>query len=103
MRRLHISLLIVVMISAASVVSVRHKNRLAFVALQQQERRHDALQVEWGRLMLEQATWTRQHNVADAAQKSLAMTAPSPDKIIMLDLNNGDTAAAGSGDAGNNQ
>jgi cell division protein FtsL len=86
MTRLQIFLLLLVLISAAAVVSVRHHNRLEFVALQKQEQRYDELQAEWGRLMLEKATWTRQHNVADDAKKRLAMSAPSPDKIITLEL-----------------
>ncbi len=81
-----IILLIIVLLSAASVVTVRHHNRLEFIALQKQEQRHDELQAEWGRLMLEKATWTRQHKVADAAHKSLEMSPPKPDKIVTLEL-----------------
>ncbi len=81
-----ILLLMVVLLSAASVVTVRHQNRLEFIALQKQELKHDQLQAEWGRLMLEKATWTGQHNVADAALKTLEMSAPKPDKIVTLEL-----------------
>ena len=84
--RLQLFLLVLVLISAVAVVSVRHQNRLEFVALQQQQKKHDALQAEWGRLMLEKATWTRQHNVADAARKQLAMNAPSADSIVTLEV-----------------
>ncbi|MGB5708624.1 MAG: cell division protein FtsL [Arenicellales bacterium] len=87
MSRLSISLLILVLLSATAVVTVRHQNRLKFVALQIREHRYDELQAEWGRLMLEKATWTRQHNVADDAKKRLAMSAPSADKIVTLELN----------------
>ncbi|MEJ2177624.1 MAG: cell division protein FtsL [Gammaproteobacteria bacterium] len=87
MSRLNILLLAAVLVSAVIVVTVRHKNRLEFIALQSQEQRHDELQAEWGRLMLEKATWTSQHNVADDAKKRLAMSAPGSDKIITLDLN----------------
>lgn len=84
MSRLQIFLLVLVLISAAAVVAVRHENRLEFIALQERERERDALQAEWGRLMLEKATWTSQNNVAEAASKSLAMAAPAPDRIITL-------------------
>lgn len=87
MSRLNILLLTAVLVSAVIVVTVRHKNRLEFIALQNQEQRHHELEAEWGRLMLEKATWTSQHNVADDAKKRLAMSAPSSDKIITLDLN----------------
>ncbi|MGI9319684.1 MAG: cell division protein FtsL [bacterium] len=88
MSRLNLFLLFLVLISALAVVAVRHQNRLEFVSLQKQEQRHDELQAEWGRLMLEKATWTSQHNVADDAKKRLAMSAPGSDKIVTLDLNN---------------
>ena len=87
MTRVHLFLLILVLISAAAVVTVRHQNRLEFVALQKQEQEKVELQAEWGRLMLEKATWTRQHSVADTARKQLAMSAPRPEKIITLEIN----------------
>lgn len=84
MSRLQLFLLVLTLISAAAVVTVRHQNRLAFMALQGQERERDALQAEWSRLMLEKATWTSQNNVADTARKQLEMAAPSPDRIMTL-------------------
>ncbi len=90
--RLQLFLLCLILISAAAVVSIRHQNRLAFVALQKQEQRHDELQAEWGRLMLEKATWTRQHNVADDARKRLEMSAPTPDRTVTLQLEDGDVS-----------
>ncbi|MBX2868924.1 MAG: cell division protein FtsL [Acidiferrobacterales bacterium] len=86
MTKLQLFMLSLVLISAAAVVAVRHQNRLAFVALQKEEQKRVDLQAEWGRLMLEKATWTRQHNVADTAKKQLSMLPPSPDKIVTLDL-----------------
>jgi len=75
---------------ATAVVAVRHQNRLTFVALQKQEQRHDELQAEWGRLMLERATWTRQHSVVDDARKRFGMVAPSPERIVTLQLATGE-------------
>lgn len=86
MTKIQVCLVVSIMLSATAVIAVRHQNRLAFVALQEQEQQRDSLQAEWGRLMLEKATWTRQNNVADAANKNLEMTAPSADKIVTLDL-----------------
>lgn len=90
--RVQLFLVCLVLISAAAVISVRHQNRLAFVALQKQEQRHDELQAEWGRLMLEKATWTRQHNVADDARKRLEMAAPTADRTVTLQLEEVDGA-----------
>lgn len=88
--RLLVLLLCLVLVSATAVVAVRHQNRLTFVALQKQEQRHDELQAEWGRLMLERATWTRQHSVVDDARKRLGMVAPSPERIVTLQLATGE-------------
>ncbi len=91
MARSLIVLLCLVLVSAAAVVAVRHQNRLTFVTLQKQEQRHDELQAEWSRLMLERATWTRRNSVVDDARKRLGMVAPSPERIVTLQLvNQGD-------------
>jgi len=91
MSRLQIFVFIIVMISAAAVITVRHESRLTFVALQKEETLRDGLQIEWGRLMLEKATWAGQHNIADTAKKNLTMTVPGADKIITLGLQSAST------------
>ncbi len=77
-----------VMVSALSVITVRHQNRLAFIAWQKTEARKIELQTEQGRLLLEKATWAGQRNIADEARKRLAMHAPAPHKIITIKLEN---------------
>ena len=41
------------MVSAIGVVQLKHENRLRFVELQQLQAQRDALNVEWGQLLLE--------------------------------------------------
>ncbi|MEM7193569.1 MAG: cell division protein FtsL [Pseudomonadota bacterium] len=86
MRSVHIVLFVLIMLSAWVVVTVRHQNRLAFIELQQHEKQKQQLQTEWGRLMIERATWTHQRNVAKDANDRLAMSAPSPEKIVTVEL-----------------
>lgn len=74
------------LLSAMAVVSVRHHNRLAFIAWQKVDAERVEFQSEHGRLLLEKATWTRRHNIVDAARKRLAMRAPASGKIIILKL-----------------
>lgn len=76
-------------VSAVVVVTVRHQNRLAFVAWRKVEAEKVELQSERGRLMLEKATWARQRNIVDDARRRLGMAAPAPDKIITLTLESG--------------
>jgi cell division protein FtsL len=84
----HTSILLTALVvaSACFVVTTRHENRLAFIRLQQQEEIRDQLQTEWGRLMLEKATWAIEHNIADDAGQRLGMMPPPPDQIITVQL-----------------
>ena len=79
-------LIFLVLAGAIFVVVTRHENRLAFIHLQEQEEIRDQLQAEWGRLMLEKATWAIEHNIADDAGHRLGMAPPPPEKIVTVQL-----------------
>ncbi len=85
MTKYSIFILAILLISALSVVTIRHQNRLAFIHLQDMQSQRSQLQFEYGRLVLEKATWTMQHNIADAGHR-LEMSAPPPEKIITVQL-----------------
>lgn len=84
MNKLSILIWVAVLVSAMVVVTVRHENRLAFIKLQGEKNQRDNLQTEWGRLMLEKATWAMEHNIADDAGSRLEMSPPPPDQIITV-------------------
>lgn len=90
MNKVSIVLLALVLVGAYFVVTVRHENRLAFVQLQKHEGVRDHLQAEWGRLMLEKATLAIEHNIAEDAGVRLGMSAPPPEQIITVQLENAD-------------
>lgn len=101
------ALWLLVWVSALAVVTVRHENRLAFIAWRETEAAKVELQAERGRLLLEKATWAGRRNIVDDARQ-LGMAAPSPDKIITLEIavadavdNAVDNAAAADGFADN--
>ncbi len=75
---------IAALLSAIAVVTVRHQNRLAFMAWRTVEAERIELQSERGRLMLERATWAGRRNIVEDARNRLEMAAPAPDKIITL-------------------
>ena len=79
-------MLIVVLASALFVVTVRHENRLSFIDLQEMENQRNQLQSEWGRLMLEKATWAMENNIADDAGTRLGMLPPPPEQIITVQM-----------------
>jgi cell division protein FtsL len=83
-----IALLIVVsliLLSALGVVYSKHRSRLLFVSLQELQAQHDALNVEWGRLQLEQSTWATHGRIDKAARMRLNMQVPSTDSIEIVE------------------
>jgi len=77
-------LLILVLVSALGVVFTKHQNRKLFaewVALQKQA---DAMEVEWGRLQLEQSTWATHGRIEKIARQRLGMRNVDYDKVIMV-------------------
>ena len=86
MNRTTIILLIATIACSCLVVAIRHQNRLEFVYLQGLESERDDLQAEWGRLMLEKATWSLGHSLTEDVASRLGMSPPEPDEIITVDL-----------------
>ena len=84
MNKISILMLIAVIVSALVVVTVRHENRLVFIDLQKIENQRTHLQAEWGRLMLEKATWAMENNIADEASNRLGMLPPPSAQIITV-------------------
>lgn len=86
--RLRLVLLFVaILISALSIVYVKDLNRRFFVQYQMLESVHDQIQVDWGKLLLEQGAWSAQSRVQEVAQSQLKMHAPSPQEIVLIKTN----------------
>ena len=64
-------LLIAVVASAVAVVRTHHLRRSLFVELDQLDARRDRLQVEWGRLQIEQSTWAASDRIERTAAEKL--------------------------------
>lgn len=79
-----IALIMVVFGSALGLLAVRHESRKLFVQLQSLHKQRDALDEEWGRLQLEQATWGTHSRVEEIARVKLGMTMPSPDNVVVV-------------------
>ncbi|MDT8403529.1 cell division protein FtsL [Sulfuriflexus sp.] len=75
---------VAVMVSALAVVYSRHESRKLFVELQALQEERDEMNVDWGRLQLEQSTWTTHGRVADTARERLDMVVPETAKIRIL-------------------
>lgn len=72
------------MSSALGVVYSKHESRKLFVELQGLESQQDKLNVEWGRLQLEQSTWATDGRIDKAAQSRLDMIIPPADAIVVV-------------------
>jgi cell division protein FtsL len=79
-------LVAVVAVSAVLVVELRHENRVAFAKLQSLQQQRDALDVEWGKLLLEEGAWAQHRRVESTARKELSMRLPQSDQVVMVDL-----------------
>lgn len=73
-----------VMLSSLGVVYSRHESRKLFVELQGLQEQRDEMNVQWGRLQLEQSTWTTHGRVADTARERLGMVVPAMESIRIL-------------------
>jgi len=77
-------LLAAVLVSAIAVVWTRHQSRTLFVQLSQLQRDRDALNIEYGQLELEQATWAEPRRIDSEARTKLSMFAPRPQDVQLV-------------------
>ncbi|MDE3209729.1 MAG: cell division protein FtsL [Pseudomonadota bacterium] len=78
------ALLMAVIATALGVVWTRHESRVLFVSLTTMQNQRDALNIEYGKLELEQATYAEPRRVDDEARQQLGMVDPSPQDIRLL-------------------
>ena len=73
-----------VIASAIGVIWSRHLHRQAYIALSTLENERDELNIEFGRLQLEQATWSEANRIEQVAGTRLGMTFPADTDIVVL-------------------
>lgn len=77
-------LLASVVISAIAVVHARHRHRQLFVELTRLERDRDELDIDFGRLQLEQATWAESNRIDQVARTRLDMKFPEAGETVVI-------------------
>ena len=77
-------LVIACVISAIGVVYARHQHRELYVQLTRLERGRDELNIEFGRLQLEQATWAESNRIDQVARTRLGMKFPAAGEIVVV-------------------
>lgn len=71
-------------LSALGVVYSSFEARRLVAQHQQLLNMKNAMQVEWGQLLLEQSTWGSYNRVEQLAGAKLKMRVPSPSEIVMV-------------------
>lgn len=78
------ALVAAVVASAIAVVWVKHQNRKAFAELSALRDEHDALEVEWDKLLLEQSAWATTPRIEQVAADQLSMAVPTSDQVVVV-------------------
>ena len=77
-------LLVACVVSGLFVVFARHDHRKLFSQLNRLEKERDELNIEFGRLQLEQATWAESTLIDRTARERLGMVLPQADQIVVV-------------------
>ena len=84
MRFLVIVLLAANVLAAIGVVHARHQHRQLFVELTGLVDERDELNIDFGRLQLEQATWAEANRIDQVARTRLGMKFPEAGDIVVV-------------------
>jgi len=83
-------LLLAVIASAVAVVHTHHVRRSLFVELDEVDARRDRLQVEWGRLQIEQSTWAASDRIEQVAAEKLNLQLSRAGATVLVAAEQGD-------------
>lgn len=77
--------LLMVVASSIGVVYSTFETRRLVAKYQKMQSENNAMQVEWGQLLLEQSTWGSYNRVEQFATNKLNMRVPAPNEIVMVE------------------
>ncbi|HET6725410.1 MAG TPA: cell division protein FtsL [Gammaproteobacteria bacterium] len=78
------ALALALVVSALGVVHTVWRNRTLFAQLQQLRQQRDKLNVEWGRLQLEESTWATHARIQQVAREKLDMHVPQKIQRVVV-------------------
>ena len=79
-----IVLAFLVLASSLGVVYAKHESRKLFVELDTLKKERDEMNIEWGRLQLEQSTLATHSRIEHAAKKRLNMVTPEYEQVLIV-------------------
>jgi cell division protein FtsL len=83
-RLINVILLLMLILSAFGIIYIKDLNRRLFIQYQTLQISHDKLYEDWGKLLLEQSTWSTQSRVRKIATSRLDMNLPASKEIVVL-------------------
>ncbi|MFT7387911.1 MAG: cell division protein FtsL [Candidatus Endobugula sp.] len=75
---------VMMLVSALTVVYSAYDTRNKFNALEVLRSEQDALQVEWGKYLLEESAWASYGRIEKVAIEKLAMEIPTGEQLILV-------------------
>ena len=85
--RIHVLWIVLTLSGLASAVGCiysKHQSRKLFTELQTLTQERDQLEVEWGRLQIEQSTWSAHARVERLAREQMGMRMPVAGEILLV-------------------
>ncbi len=76
---------VVCVVSAMALVYTKHEARKLFIELEQLTSVRDELNIEWGRLQIEQSTWATHARIERVAAEELALSRPLPGEVFVIE------------------
>ncbi len=73
-----------VFVSGVLLVTAKHQSRQLFAELEALKREEARLQIDWGRLQLEQSTWATHPRVEALAGGQLELVVPDEDQVVIV-------------------
>lgn len=93
-RLLTLAVLTLVLVSAFAVVLVTYQSRVRYAQLESMRQHSQALEEQWGRLLLEESAFSSPARVERLAREQLQMTEPGSDQVRWLGRVQSDTEAS---------
>ncbi len=78
------TLIILLLVSAFSVIYLKDLSRRLFIQYQQAQQVQEHDEVEWSKLLLEEGAWSTQARIQNLASTQLDMVMPAMKNIVMI-------------------
>src|SRR3990167_2047458 len=80
------TLIILLLVSAFSVIYLKDLSRRLFIQYQQAQQVQEHAEVEWSKLLLEEGAWSTQARIQNLASTQLDMVMPAMKNIVMIKM-----------------